>query len=126
MPAQGRFRKDNNMLKRHWMNEITESKIDYLASKLPYDILEHALNLIEIMDGSNPIDLTYRESLVDTMFNGLVEDKNWWTFCGSCEQYNIYHEFCLYLDGWTWNVVPDPDEDNTNSEICQIRLTKLN
>lgn len=100
------------------MDDDTQQRVEYIALKIPFIVLEHALNLITEMDKEN--DVQYRKRLVNFMFEALTE-KHIHFFCSESDEYNVYHEFVLYLDGWLWQITSSgPDEETAKLEMHKL------
>ena len=111
------------MIARAWMTQDIHEKIKEIAIVLPFDILEHALDLIEEMDID---DDEYRSRLINCMWKAIKSNEGFSYHCSNTPNYDIFHEFCIYLDGWLWRLECDEDDKNKDIECCWVNLERIN
>lgn len=109
------------MITRAWMTQDIHEKIKEVAMILPMNILEHALDLIEEMD-----NVRCYNRLVDCMWKAIKSNEDFMYHCSHTPKYDIFHEFCIYLDGWLWHIECNKDDENKDIEYCWINLEKIN
>ena len=96
--------------KRQWFNDETKKYVDKIEQILPQAVVETTLNLIEEMD--NEYDIIYRQKLIEIVYTSLTSPSFSYS-CNATTTYNVFHEFCIYLEGWTWKIEAEDAEHDT-------------
>ena len=107
------------MIIRTWMTDSAKEEINDIAKYLPQNVIEHTVNLIEEMDGDTNIDYEYRCRIINVLFKAIHED-DFRFYCGSSNNYDACHEFCMYLDGWVWRISGNNPETGGIRMICCV------
>jgi len=107
------------MIIRYWVNEESEKELMTIKHYLPMNVMEHTLNLIEQMD-EGETDIAYRSRIIHLLYR-LVTENDVHFCCSSSETYDIAHEFCLYLDGWLFEVEANEDPEKGFFNVKSIK-----
>lgn len=105
------------------MNDTAQNEINKIATLVPAIIIEHALNLIEKMDHEH--DEEYRHKLIHFMWQAIEPNEKFGCHCSRTSKYDIFHEFCIYLDGWLWYLDFDESDEEKDIEHSWVNLKKL-
>jgi hypothetical protein len=108
------------MIIRYWVNEAAKEELMTIKNYLPTNILEHTLNLIEEMD-MGEIDIKYRSNMIHLLYR-LVTENDVHFHCSSSKTYDAAHEFCLYLDGWLFEI----ESENPENGFISVKSFKNN
>lgn len=83
------------------MDSDTVEQINKIITKIPDYVINHTLEIINQMDPDN--DALYRRRLINHIWSSLFK-QNYKATCSASYEYDSWHEFAVYLDGWAWKI----------------------
>ena len=112
---------------REWMDGHVSAEVKFLYEKLPADMVEHSLDLLETYDrdynSGHDLEPEYLNR-VTNMLISFAKGNNEHMCTSSSNDYDLIHELNIYLDGWLYQIEINKDTDVEKGGYFMYSLPK--